>query len=173
MTRNKSQKTWRNNWFILYFLFYLFVWLSIRHSNPIYFCSHISKRAFLTAETRSGVHTPDTRKTWIKLTLKHKKEHQLHLWDSILTSCSTHLKCIIHTSSTSSQLTPSPVNPSGHGAHWNPPDSVGMHMFCLKQVPGGHRVRGWGCMTYCRGFGTAPLLASTLVGLPPSPEKNG
>lgn len=64
---------------------------------------------------------------------------------------------IIHTSSTSSQFTPSPVNPSGQGAHWKPPDWERIHMFCLKQVPGGHRF-GWSGMTKFAGVGTTYLL---------------
>lgn len=50
----------------------------------------------------------------------------------------------IHTSSTSSQYTPSPVNPSGQGEHWKDPDGERTHMSCLKQVPSGHGAGGSG-----------------------------
>lgn len=51
--------------------FYLFVWLSIRYSHSIYLLPGVTLRAFLTAKTRSSVHTPDARETRVELALKH------------------------------------------------------------------------------------------------------
>lgn len=76
-----------------------------------------------------------------------------------------------HTSSTSSQCTPSPVYPSGQGAHWKPPDSVRMHIFCLKQVPGRHWLKGWGCITNWPEPPPEDGSGPVLVGLPPRPKQ--
>lgn len=52
-------------------LFYLLVGCGVRHPHPIYFCSIVSQRAFVTSKTRSSIHTADTRKTWVQLTLEY------------------------------------------------------------------------------------------------------
>lgn len=125
--------------------------LSIGHSYSSYLWTSVSQRTFPAAKTRSSVYTRNTRETGIELALKQKTEDA---------NCSSHLQEIldsqqhlIPTSSTSSQCTPSPVYPSGQGAHWKAPDSWGMHMSGLKQVPGAHLLRGCGCITWIPGPG--------------------
>lgn len=153
---------------------HLFVWLCIGYSHSIYLWSGVSQRAFLTAKPWSSVHTPHTRETWVKLALKDKKNSRWPLVTSYFTCGHTefqrHKRAHNNTSSTSSQCTPSPVYPSGQGAHWKPPDSVRMHMFCLKQVPGRHWVKDWGCMTNWPGPPPEDGSGPVLVGLPPRPE---
>lgn len=144
------------------------MWLSIVHSHSIYLWSSVSQRALPTAKTRSSVYTPNTREARVKLALKHTKSRRwsnanlfyshLHMYTCTLRNI------VIPTSSTSSHCIPSPVYPSGQGAHWKPV-SVRMHMFCLKQVPAGHWVRGWGCIITLPGLGSG----AGLVGLPPRP----
>lgn len=105
--------------------FYLFVCFGVGHAYSSELGTSVSQGAFPAAETRSGVYTRDARKAGIKLALSRTKEKSRRChWRPLLTAkFSAGGESSVPTSSTSSQSTPSPVNPSGQGAHWKPPDS--------------------------------------------------
>lgn len=106
-------------------LFYLSVRCSVIHAYSSDLRPSVSQRALPAAETRSGVYTRDARKAGIELALGHTKENKqkMSLVAAANGKSSTGSETSVPTSSTSSQCTPSPVNPSGQGAHWKPPIS--------------------------------------------------